>query len=96
MDPITAAGVPIVIALTEVFKPFVSAKFYPLVALLLGVFWAAAYQVPLSISALASTVLTGVTVGLVATGLYAAGKQVVTTKAAPAAKPAAPAASTKG
>ena len=94
MDPVTAAGVPIVIALTEVFKPFTAAKFYPLVALLLGVLWAILYQFPLTINAGAADVLTGVTVGLVATGLYSAGKQIVTTKLP--AKPAAPATSAKG
>ena len=83
MDPVIAAGVPIVIALTEVFKPFTPQKFYPLVALLLGVVWAILNSFPLSIAAGGADVLTGATVGLVASGLYSAGKAIVTAPPSP-------------
>lgn len=89
MDPTQASGVVLALILTEVCKPVVPAKFYPLVAMVVGVLWQLVLNVPTNVAGMGSTIVAGVISGLTAAGLYAAGKHVVST---PAPKKSAPAA----
>ncbi|MDE2107238.1 MAG: hypothetical protein KGL39_59120 [Patescibacteria group bacterium] len=74
------AGLAVVIALTELFKPIVPAKFYPLVALLVGIGWTEITGVATGGSNYLYLMAQGIVIGLSATGLYAAGKHVVTSR----------------
>ena len=76
MDPLLAAGAPIVLALVQTIAPIVSDRWKPAVSLAFGMLVAAAYafsgelswpQVPLS----------GLMVGLAASGLYSGTRTTV-------------------
>lgn len=66
-SPAILALVPVVIGLTAIVKMYVDSRYAPLVALALGV--AGAFLVPAATVAI--TVLSGIVVGLSASGLYA-------------------------
>lgn len=76
MDPLIAAGAPIVLALVQTFAPIVADRWKPALSILLGLAVVAAFaasgeliwsQVP----------LTGLTVGLAASGLYSGGRTTI-------------------
>ncbi len=73
MEPLTAAAAPIVLALVQTLAPVVADRWKPAVSIILGIVVVAAiaasgelswHQVP----------LTGITVGLAASGLYSGGR----------------------
>ncbi len=70
------AAVPVIVALVQVFKAFVAdARFWPLIAILVGVAWNVAVGY-ITQQDLAVAGLTGIVVGLAASGLYSVGKTV--------------------
>lgn len=65
--------VPVVIGLTEIAKAFVATRFSPVISLVLGV--GMAFLLPAA--TVPSTILSGIVVGLTASGLYAGSKTVI-------------------
>lgn len=73
ISPAIVALVPIIIGLTSVAKLYLDSKWAPLIALALGI--GGAFFIPASTVAI--TILSGIVVGLTASGLYAGTKAVV-------------------
>lgn len=64
------AAVPVIVALVQLFKPFVAdGRYWPLIAVVCGVAWNVAVGY-ITAENLAVSGLTGVVVGLAASGLY--------------------------
>lgn len=72
-SPIILALVPVVIGLTSLAKMYMPSKYAPIVSLALGV--AGAFLFPAS--TIAVTILSGVVVGLTASGLYSGTKATI-------------------
>jgi len=70
------ALVPIVMALTALAKNYMKSKWAPLMALVLGV--AGMFLIPQA--TMAMTILSGIVVGLTASGLYSGGKTMINFK----------------
>ena len=85
MDPMTLsattlAGLAVVLALTELLKPYVPVKFWPLLALGLAIGWTELVGYIMGTPGGPLFLLAqGILLGLTATGAYAAGKHVITT-----------------
>lgn len=77
-DWVGVGGVPVVVALVQLAKPFVSdERFWPVLAVALGVVWNVIATVALGGSApgeIARAGVLGVVVGLAAGGLYSGGR----------------------
>jgi hypothetical protein len=74
-DLVGLAGVPVIMALVEVAKPWLEdQRYWPLVSITLGVLLNVAVAALLS-SSVPTGALTGLVAGLAAAGLYSAGKQ---------------------
>ncbi|GIW06346.1 MAG: hypothetical protein KatS3mg060_1151 [Dehalococcoidia bacterium] len=74
-------GVPVVVALVQLVKPFVhDERFWPVIAVVFGVTWNMVVATTLGSSTaadLARAALFGVVVGLAASGLYSGGRTVL-------------------
>lgn len=71
------AAVPVIVALVQVFKAFVSdQRFWPLIAIVIGIAWNVAVAA-ITQQHVAVAGMTGIVVGLAASGLYSVGKHVV-------------------
>jgi predicted RND superfamily exporter protein len=70
------AAVPVIVALVQVFKAFVTdERFWPLIAIVVGVAWNVAVGY-ITRQDLAVAGVTGIVVGLAASGLYDVGRGV--------------------
>lgn len=70
------AAVPVIVALVQLFKPFVADdRFWPLIAVVCGVAWNVVVGY-ITGENLAVSGLTGVVVGLAASGLYSTGRTI--------------------
>lgn len=65
----TVGAVPIVIALTQIFKQFINERFYPLLSLAFGLAIGGAIKIAEGADLLTAT-LVGIITGLTASGLY--------------------------
>jgi len=72
LSPAIVVLVPIVIGLTALIKMYIGTRFAPLVSLMFGIF--ASFMFPASTFGL--TVLSGIVIGLSASGLYSGVKSV--------------------
>ena len=73
MDPLIAAGAPIVLALVQTLAPVVHDRWKPAVSILLGLVVVAAIAASGELP-WAQVPLTGIVVGLAASGLYSGGR----------------------
>lgn len=96
MELSTLGGVPLALAIVELFKPVTPAKFYPFVAVFVGIVWTLITSGITSLAALLPAlpmvVTTGALIGLAAAGVYSAGKQLIQDNATPDPPPPSPAA----
>lgn len=76
MDPLLAAGAPLVLGLVQAFRPVVADRFLPILSLVLGLGVVALYAVSGGIP-WAQTPLAGLMVGLSASGLYSGSRATV-------------------
>lgn len=72
-SPAIVVLVPIVIALTSLFKIYLGSRWAPLIALVLGI--AGAFLFPTA--TLGVTIISGIVIGLTASGLYSGVKTTV-------------------
>jgi hypothetical protein len=79
MDPIIAAGAPLVLALVQAFRPITDDRWLPLVSLFCGgcgaVLFAIAGQIPWQ-----EAPLSGIMIGLAASGLYSGSRTTLGVK----------------
>lgn len=74
-------GVPVIVALVQLVKPFIrDERYYPILAVLFGMAWnvAVAYATgTTNLWALLQAILVGVVIGLAAAGLYSSSRTVM-------------------
>jgi len=72
LSPVVYFLVPVVIGLTELTKPFLDSKYSPLASLVFGLAGAVLFPAP----TLGVTIISGIVIGLTASGLYSGVKAV--------------------